>query len=189
MAIATITGGKESSLIARIRIPNNIVRPKTGDVLQAIRPGFPKDIREVKIVGIGSSLDETGSYMADAMFTGDIDWPIEASIRVIPLATSNMPVIKLSSIVWADSGNPFVWAVSDGKRIYAKHVKIGRILGASVEIYEGLKNGDKYISSPISDIKEDMLLEEIIKIQAPQNNGGNSSGKSNGSKGMPGMDM
>lgn len=189
MAIATITGGKNSSLIARIRIPNNIILPKTGDVLDAVRPGFPKDIREVKIIGIGSSLDDTGSYMADAQFTSNIDWPVEASIRVIPLAASNMPVIKFSSIVWADRGDPFVWAISSGGRIYAKHLKIGRILGASVEIYEGLKNGDKYLSSPTSDMKEDMLLEDIIKTQAAQNGGGNSSGKPNPNKSMPGMDM
>lgn len=187
MAIATITGGKNSGLIARIRIPNNIVRPKAGDVLQAIRPGFPKDIREVKVVGVGSSLDDTGSYMADAIFTDNIDWPVEASIRVISPASSNMPVIKLSAIVWGEGGNPFVWAVSSGGRVYARHLKIGRILGTSVEIYEGLKDGDRYISTPTSEIKENTLLEEIIKTQAPQNTGG--SGKSNGKGSMPGMDM
>ncbi len=189
MAIATITGGKNSSLIARIRIPNNILLPKTGDILEAVRPGFPKDIREVKIIGIGSSLDDTGSYMADAQFTSNINWPVEASIRVIPLAASNIPVIKFSSIVWADRGDPFVWAISSGGRIYAKYLKIGRILGASVEIYEGLTDGEKYITSPTSDIKEDMLLDEIIKAQATQNSGGDSSGKSNENKSMPGMDM
>lgn len=189
MAIATIAGGKQSSLIARIRIPNNTVRPKTGDVLKAIRPGFAKDIREVKIVGIGSSLDDTGSYMADAAFTDNVDWPVEASIRIIPLAESNMPVIKHASVVWADGASPFVWAVSSGRRIYAKPVKVGRVLGTSVEIYEGLKDGEKYITSPTSDIKEDMLLDDVIKAQAAENGGGDSSGTVNKNKSMPGMDM
>ncbi len=189
MAIAVIAGGNNSSLIARIRIPNNIIKPKVGEILTAIRPGFPKDTREVKIIGIGSSLDETGSYMADAVFTGNIDWPIESSIRVIASITSTSPVIKYSSIIWVDAGKPFVWAVSSVGRIYAQQIKIGRILGTSVEIYEGLKNGDKYITSPTSDIRENMLLEEIIKASSSQTDGGNSSTGSGGHESMPGMEM
>ncbi len=162
MAIAVIVGGNNTNLIARIHIPNNILKPKVGEILIATRPGFPKDTREVKIVGIGSSLDETGSYMADAIFIGKIDWPIESSIRVTASATSNPPIIKYSSVIWGIDGKATVWAVSEAGRIYSRPIKIGRVLGTTVEIYEGLKNGDKYISSPNSDIRENMLLEEII---------------------------
>jgi len=187
MAIAVVSGGNKSSLIARVRIPNNIQKPKVGEILTAIRPGFPKDTRDVKIVGIGSSLDDTGSYMADAIFIGDIDWPIQSSIRVIASTTSTSPIIKYSSIVWGDKGEPFVWAVSSVGRIYKKQINIGRILGTSVEIYEGLKNGDKYISSPNADIKEDMLLEEIMKTAGV--NSESSSDTSNGKGGMFEMEM
>ncbi len=180
MAIAVVAGGNKSSLIARIRIPNNILKPKVGEILTAIRPGFPKDTREVKLVGIGSSLDETGSYMADAVFIGNLDWPVGSSIRVIASITSTSPVIKYSSIIWGDGGKPFVWIVSPAGRIYAQQVKIGRILGVSVEIYEGLKNGDKYISSPTSDIRENMLLEEIIGTPSLENSGEKPAKKSDG---------
>ncbi len=180
MAIAVVAGGNNSSLIARIRIPNNIIKPKVGEILIAVRPGFPKDTREVKIVGIGSSLDETGSYMADAVFVGNIDWTIGSSIRVIASSTSTSPVIKYSSIIWSDGGKPFVWAVSSVGRIYKKQINIGRILGTQVEIYEGLKNGDKYISSPTSDIKENMLLEDIISAPVLENSGENGAKKSGG---------
>ncbi len=180
MAIAVVAGGNNSSLIARIHIPNNIIKPKVGEILTAIRPGFPKDTREVKIVGIGSSLDETGSYMADAVFVGNIDWTIGSSVRVLASSTSTSPVIKYSSIIWSDSGKPFVWAVSVAGRIYKKQINIGRILGTQVEIYEGLKNGDKYISSPTSDIKENMLLEDIISVPLLKNSGENRAKKSGG---------
>lgn len=180
MAIVVVAGGNNSSLIARIRIPNNIIKPKVGEILTAIRPGFPKDTREVKIVGIGSSLDETGSYMADAVFTGNIDWTIGSSIRVIASITSTSPVIKYSSVIWGDGGKPFVWAVSSAGRIYKKQINIGRILGTQVEIYEGLKNGDKYISSPTLDIRENMLLEEIIGAPSLENSGENPAKKSDG---------
>ena len=182
MAIATISGSNNANLIARIQIPNNIIKPKVGEILTAIRPGFSKDSREVKIIGIGSSLDQNGSYMADAVFTSNIDWPVESSIRVIASQDSSSPIIKYSSIVWSDQGKASVWQVSIGGRIFAKPIKIGRILGTLVEVYDGLKNGDKYITNPSFDIRENMLLEDIIKASSQNNSSGN--GKKGSGSGM-----
>ena len=54
-----------------------------------------------------------------------------------------------------------VWAVSEADRIYAKEITIGRTLGSSIEVYEGLKKGDRYIANPTSDIKENMFIDAI----------------------------
>ncbi|MBI2474207.1 MAG: HlyD family efflux transporter periplasmic adaptor subunit [Candidatus Taylorbacteria bacterium] len=187
MAIAVIAEKGDANLIVRMRIPNNVIKPNIGDILKAIRPGFPNDRFEVKIVGIGSSLDETGSYMADAVFLKSPDWPVQSSVRVLQPESSTSESIPSGSLLWDESGSPYVWSVSSADRIYKTNVKIGRLLGTSVEIYEGLKDGDRYITNPNSEIRENMLLEEIVDVTKGKN--GNDSSESRGHDNMPGMEM
>ncbi len=180
MPVAVIAGHDNSGLIVRMSIPNNIRKPAVGEMLFAVRPGFPTDIRRVKITGIGISLDEMGSYMADATLIDRADWPIGASVRVIAPQNSSAPVIKLSSVWWNEEGAPNVWGVSEAGRIFSKKIIIGRTLGTLIEVYEGIKNGDRYIMNPAPDIREDMLLDDIV----PKDN--NAPAKSGG---MGGMEM
>ncbi len=174
MPVAVIAGHDNSGLIVRMSIPNNIRKPAVGEMLFAVRPGFPTDIRRVKITGIGISLDEMGSYMADATLIDRADWPIGASVRVIAPQNSSAPVIKLSSVWWNEEGAPNVWGVSEAGRIFSKKIIIGRTLGTLIEVYEGIKNGDRYIMNPALDIREDMLLDDIVPKDdnAPAKSGG-----------------
>ena len=162
MPIAVISGYGNGSIIVRMRIPNNILKPKVGEILSVVRPGFPMDIRKVKMIGIGAALDDTGSFMADAALLNSIDWPVSASVRVIAPKNSSAPVIKLSSVWWNEEGAPQVWAVSEAGRIFSKKISVGRTFGSFIEIYDGLANGDRYIISPTPNIREDMLLADIL---------------------------
>ncbi|MDP3800179.1 MAG: hypothetical protein Q8Q90_02030 [bacterium] len=162
MPIAVISGFNDSNLIVRMNIPNNIVKPKKGDEISVVRPGFPRDIYKAKILGVGTTLNESGSYMADAVLIDKVNWPAGASVRVIAPEDSSTPVIKLSSILWNEEGLPYMFGISEGGRIFIKKITIGRTLGTSVEIYSGIKNGDRYLISPTPDIKENMLLEDIL---------------------------
>ncbi len=83
MPIAVIASNSKNNLIVRMRIPSNIRKPLVGDIVSVVRPGFPKDSHKAKMLGVGISLDETGSYMADALILDYVDWPVEASVRVI----------------------------------------------------------------------------------------------------------
>ena len=188
MPVATVTSKVNDRVLVRMSIPNNIQKPKIGELLSVIRPGFETDIKKVQLVGIGSSLDD-GSYMADAVFIEPTKWPVGASVRV--LASKNSTVlIKYSSIIWSESGKPTVWAVSEADRIFAKEILTGRTLGASIEVYEGLKNGDRYIASPTSDIKENMFLGDLIKTSSPrENNGANPAKSGKDEDDMGGMEM
>jgi hypothetical protein len=147
------------------------------------------NIHKVKITGIGSLLDEMGSYMADAVFMDTVDWPVGSSVRVIASENSNSPVIRLSAVWWAEDGASNIWEVSSAGRIFARKIIIGRTLGTaagtSVEVYEGVKNGDRYIVSPTSDIQEDMLIDEIVQKEG----GENGSAESGEQDGMAGMGM
>ena len=78
-----------------------------------------------------------------------------------------------------------MWSVSEAGRISAKKITIGRTIGTSVEVYDGLKDGDHYLISPTPNLKENMLLEDVL----PKDSFGNSSAKSGGKKPMGGMEM
>jgi multidrug efflux pump subunit AcrA (membrane-fusion protein) len=166
MSIAVIAG-RGSILTVRMKVPNNIQKPVAGEIVSVVRPGFSTDVRKAKIVGVGTSLDETGSYMADAVITDRVDWPAGASVRVIASENSIAPFIRFSSIWWDKDGAPQIWKVSDAERIFAQKITVGRILGSAVEVYDGIKNGDRYVISPTANIREDMLLNDLVP-KAPQ---------------------
>jgi multidrug efflux pump subunit AcrA (membrane-fusion protein) len=160
MPVATVTGGRNEQL-ARMRLPNNIQKPKIGEILSVIRPGFANDVRKARLVGVGSSLDETGSYMADAVFTEAVDWPAGASVRVLVPESSSAMSIKSSAVLFGEDGKPYVWGVTEVGRVFKKLVIVGRIIGENTEVYEGLKNGDRYIVAPTADTREDMLVDDM----------------------------
>lgn len=187
MAVAVIASDQAGDLTVRMHIPNNIRKAVKGDVLSVVRPGFGKDVRQVKVIGTGLSLDSTGSYMADAVFIGSTDWPIGSSVRVISPESSDSTLIKATAIWWSKDGIPHVWAVSEAGRIYAKDIAIGRTLGASVELYSGLKKGDKYIAVPTAAVYQDVFVSDLIKDdpEIPSSKAAKSSGHGS----MPGMEM
>lgn len=191
MAIAVIAGKDNSKLTVRIRIPSNTNRPVSGDMVSVIRPGYTKDVKQAKILGVGTTLDETGSYLADAILQDNVDWPVGSSVRVVPVKSSNTPSIKTSSMWWSEGGIPHVWAVSDAGRIFAKKITIGRTLGDSIEVTDGLKSGEKYITDGTLDITENMSIDDLVKQVAPPETTTSSSEKSGKKKddmaNMPGM--
>ena len=187
--IASLNASDAGERFVRFSIPSNIKLPKVGDTLSVVRPGFSHDIQSVKLIGVGTSLDATGAYMADATFLGPVDWPVDASVRVIAPQSSSNPIIAVTSVLWGEGGAPYVWGVSDIGRIFAKKIIIGRTLGTSVEVYEGLKNGDRYIISPTMDIREDSLIGDTIKTHSQKNGAVTIPAKSGKDDTMGGMQM
>lgn len=185
MPVATVTANGNDGLVIRMSIPNNIQKPQIGELLSVMRPGFGTDIQKARLIGVGSSLNENGSYMADAVFTENTKWSVGASVRILAPASSSAVLIKYSSVFWGEGGSPTVWAISEADRIFSKKIIIGRTLGDSIEVYEGLANGDRYIAAPTSEIKEDMLLSEIVK----EEKGTDGSAKSGEDDTMGGMEM
>jgi multidrug efflux pump subunit AcrA (membrane-fusion protein) len=186
MPVATITADGNEGMLVRIRIPNNIQKPKAGEFLSVVRPGFGTDIQKIRLIGVGSSLDTDGSYMADAVFEGTTNWPVGSSVRVLVPASSSSVLIKYSSVFWDNDGSANVWTVSEAERIFSKKITIGRTLGSMVEVYSGLKKGDHYIVNPNSDVKENIFLSDIVKVESKENNP-SAPAKSGGHENMPGM--
>jgi len=163
--IAIVTGEGAGAPTVRFRVPINVPKPRVGDLLTVVRSAFPDDPRQAKLIGIGTAVDDTGAYMADAIFTEANAWPVGGSVRVLMGGDSRTVVVAISSIIWDEHGTPYVWGVSGADRLYAKKLKLGRTLGASVEVYEGLIGGDRYIVSPTSAMHEDVLQSELAPKQ------------------------
>jgi len=186
MPVATVTAEGNDHMVVRMLIPNNIRRPEVGEMLSIIRPGFGADVQKVRLVGIGNSLDD-GSYMADAVFTKETQWPIGASVRVLEPVSSSSVSIKYSSIFWSEEGIPTIWAISEADRIFAKKITVGRSLGVLIEVYTGLKNGDRYITDTTLGIKEGMFLGDLLKTSAQKENNTSIPAEPGGHENMPGM--
>ena len=185
MPVASIDTEKASERFVRLQIPSNARVPKAGDILSAVRPGFAQDVRKVKLTGVGTSLDTTGGYMADASFVTPVDWPVAASVRVFVPKESSTPLIKLTAVWWSSTGVPHVWGVSEAGRLFARKITLGRTLGASVEVYEGLSNGDRYVVEPTGDMQENMLLQNKVETEGTAG----ESTQSGGDEPMGGMEM
>lgn len=187
MPVAVITGDAENEYIVRFRIPSNVRKPQIGQEFFITRPGFPQEMPRAKLIGVGNSLDDTGSIMADALLLSPVDWPVGVALRVMAFSDSDTLEIALSSVWWDTKSNPNIWAVTAAGRIYAKQVTLGRTLGEKVEIYSGLVRGDRYIVKPVPEIAEDMLLDEVKVEQRGDEL--KTTTKPTGHEGMPGMEM
>ena len=157
--LASINGENSNEKLVRFRIPSNGIRPKTGDLLTVTRPGFLNTKVKIKVIGVGVSLDSNGSYMADAQFMNNVDWPVHASVRVIPNILSNQTfIVPFTAIFWSEDGATKVWTVTSEKILKSKEITAGRTFGDTVEITEGLTRGDVVVLQPIAEMKENMLV-------------------------------
>ncbi len=158
--LASINGTSNKEKLIRFRIPSNAIAPKSGDMLTVVRPGFLDTKIKIKVIGVGVSLDTNGSYMADAQFTEPTDWPVHASVRVIPSNTgATTAVVPFTAIFWSDEGETRVWTVTAENKLLSKEITAGRTFGDTVEITTGLIDGDRIVTRPISDMKDGMQVK------------------------------
>lgn len=167
-AVASINSGNEKDRLVRFKIPGNVIPPQSGDALTVIRPGFPKDGKQIKLAGIGISLDGNGSFLADADFVEPVDWPIHASVRVLAAnSQGGQSLVSLSAVWWDEGGKSNVWLVTEEGNIRPQEVKTGRTLGDKIEVLEGLSQGTRIVSKATAELKTGMKLNQISSGQTP----------------------
>ncbi|MEK7624842.1 MAG: biotin/lipoyl-binding protein [Patescibacteria group bacterium] len=177
MAIASLNNGRKEDRFVRFKIPSNLRLPTAGAELGIARPGFPKEIKHVKLIGVGTALDGNGSYLADAKFMESVDWPVNVSVRVLPSVNSSSSLfVNLNAIEWTDKGAT-IWLVSSNSTTKKTEIKTGRTLGEKVEVYEGLMAGDRYVAKLVPGLKEGIKVKEgevggIAKMTEDPHGGG-----------------
>lgn len=160
VAVASINSGNTNDRIVRFKIPGNAIPPLSGNELTVIRPGFPKDGKKIKVVGIGASLDGNGSFLADADFVEPVDWPVHGSVRVLATANNNSNLVSLSAVWWNEQGQSNVWLITEENRIRPQEVKTGRTLGDKIEILDGLQVGSNIVTNASPDLKTGTQLNK-----------------------------
>ncbi len=162
--IATIVSENATAPFVRFQIPATAVLPKRGDELSFVRPGFVTDVRKGRLIGIGTALDEMGSFMADGSLSKASGWPSDSAVRVfISSASSKASIsIPMKSIWWKEEGVSAVWMVSKEGRVYGQTVVLGRTGGGVVEVLKGLAYGERYLPNPPAGVMEDMLVETLL---------------------------
>lgn len=174
--VATLTVNAAAERFVRFRIPANEVVPKVGDQLVIVRPGFPLDRKTAKVTGVGTALDTGGSFTAEASFVGSVNWPVHASIRVIPTRTDSI-FIPLAAVWWDDDGHSNVWIVNAEGIVSPREIRVGRALGDRVEAVEGFTIGDRYLAVAQEGVKPGDKIENISqpaesKPAEPEEEGG-----------------
>ena len=159
ISVASVSSGIQTDKMVRFRIPSNVEVPKKGDLVRIVRPGFAKDVRLGRVIGVGAALDGNGAFMADARFESSVEWPAHLSVRVIPEKHIGQSVaVPFNAVWWDEENHPHVWLVSDELIISERPVVTGRTYGDAVEILSGLTIGDTYITEPTDHIKDGMKL-------------------------------
>ena len=160
ISVASVSSGIQTDKMVRFRIPSNVEVPKKGDLVRIVRPGFAKDVRLGRVIGVGTALDGNGAFMADARFEGAVEWPAHLSVRVIPEKRIGQSIaVPFNAVWWDEENHPHVWLVSDELIISERKVVTGRTYGDAVEILSGLTIGDTYITAPTDHIKDGMKLD------------------------------
>ena len=171
MPLASVSAGKNQERFVRFRIPGNSIPPHTGAMLRVVRPGFANNSKQAKLLGVGTSLDATGSYLADAMLQDAPDWPIHASVRVLA-STNDTPVIRipLAAVAWNEDNGAYVWTVDADRTLHIQIIVTGKTLDDTIEVQEGLVHGDTYVVKILPELEEGMNIGALeLSIPSSQN--------------------
>lgn len=172
-----ITSQNQAEKLIRFKVPSNSLKPVRDQELTVVRPGYIDTKMKIKVIGIGNSLDSSGSFLADGKFIENTDWPINSQVRVLnDSSKSTTATIPFSAIFFGEDGDTAVWTVTSENKLQAKDVKTGRTFGDNVEIEKGLLVGDVVVTKPIEKMVEGMLVSSNVggstSIQLDKKSGG-----------------
>lgn len=161
--LAGISSADMKSRFVRFRIPSDQRSPAVGESILVERPGFPFNGEKAEVVGVGIALDDNGFFAADAEFLKPVDWPVHSSVRVIVTRGDARVLVPFTAVWWDDSGASNVWLVMENGVIRSQAVKIGRAVGDRVEVEDGLKPGDQFVSKASPDLKTGTSVYQAVE--------------------------
>lgn len=146
-AIVVISADDQDSVFVRFRIPNDATTPEAGTEIIVTRPGFPFEKKEAVITGIGTSLSEgEGTYVGEAEFVEELQWPVNASVRVSLKDQQENLLVPFVALRWDEEKNAHLTVVDKDGSLDDRIVKTGRAVGDRIEIVDGLMAGEHYVS-------------------------------------------
>ncbi len=159
----------------RFTIPPSWKEIKKGDSLSVVwRPDFSP--RTASIVGISPMINEKGGYQAEALLASNTEYPVGASVSLIPEKSKSGVFINRKAVLFGTSTIPYIWKVSENNKVTKVDIRSGRQLGEYVEVTSGLKKGDTYVVIMDHDVvlTEDEDVSEFLekKVEGEGNEDG-----------------
>jgi len=166
VVVATISQDNAQDAFIRFRIPSDAKLPDVGSEVAVSRPSFPFDKKTAAIVGVGAILGENGAFTAEAEFTENVDWPIHALVRVAPSEKTTSILIPFTALRWDENNQSHIYvAAADNAHVMDRIIKTGKAVGDKIEVIEGLKPKEMFLSRQISD---SVLKTVLVKGDAAQ---------------------
>lgn len=145
----------------RFNIPNYYMLPIVGEEVKIKRPGYPYVTYNAKITGVGTAIDQTGSYTAEAAFNDILNLSVHTKVRVVATNQKTQGIfIPVSALWFDDAGKSNVWQVNAQNVVSPLVVETGRAIGDKVEIINGLSRTQKYVSQVNADIKTGVKVSQ-----------------------------
>ena len=142
----------------RFTIPASWKDINKGDTLSiSWRPEY--SLGSAVIAGISPIIDDKGGYQAEAVISKETQFPVGASVRIIPENSKKGIFVNRKAIVFKDV-TPYVWIVTENQTIRKQEVKVGRGLGEYIEIISGLERDFSYIII----LDPQVILENGMKV-------------------------
>ncbi len=139
----------------RFTIPPSWKEIKKGDSLSVIwRSDFSP--RTASIVGISPMINEKGGYQAEAILASNTEYPVGASVSLVPEKSKSGVFINRKAVLFGTSTIPYIWKMSENNTVTKTEIKSGRQLGEYIEVVSGLIKGDNYVVI----MDHDIVLEE-----------------------------
>lgn len=161
VASVGIQNPTQNDRFIRFTIPNYYILPSVGEEVKIKRPGYPFLTYNAKITGVGTAIDQSGSFTAEAQFSEVINLPVHSKVRVIPSNQKTDGVfIPVSALWFDDAGKSNVWIVNAQNIVASRIVETGRAVGDKVEIVSGLTKTQKYVSQVTPEIRRGVKVSQ-----------------------------
>lgn len=171
-----------SSIIARAHIAQDQAsRLKVGDAATITTPGADKPLNG-KVTVVSPALDPNSTTVevwVEAPNPGDKLKPGgSARVSIVAQTVPHAIVIPSSALLTASDGSTSVITVTPDNKPKAQDVKVGIRNGNDVQITDGLKSGDKVVTTgayEISNEDPDVLAKTTLQVAKPAAAGADDS--------------
>lgn len=159
------TLAKTDALKVAVNVPQTYASAvKVGQTVNIVQNEQPGKVTTGKVERISGAIDATTRTLPIeiSLSNADRQWLAGAFVRVILPIVANAPLTVPGNTLLFRAAGPQVAIIGDEGKVHLASVKLGRDLGPTIEILEGIQATDQLVLNP-----SDSLTEGDIVIAKP----------------------
>lgn len=161
--IYTISDPADLWIIAEVK-ERDIGVVKEGQAARFFVLAYPDGQFEGRVVRVGNRLEEKSRTLEVRIETNNTDRRLKpgmfADVEITTTVIGNVLLIS-DSALQSDEGNQIVFVALDATRFEKRVIKTGREQRGTVEVAEGLKEGEKVVTDGSFILKSEMMKGEL----------------------------